>query len=274
MSFENKYDKAKSDFEAVLYRFADGISAPRTLKDAMLYALKSGGKRLRPVMLIEACRLFSEPDERVFKMAVAVECIHTYSLIHDDLPAMDNDDFRRGKPTVHRIFGEGMAVLAGDALLNLAYEILMALAGEGKEFVRAGAIIADACGSAGLIGGQSLDICDETPDKSAMEYIYRHKTGDLITAAITAGAAAGGADEEQFGRLRVYGENFGMAFQLTDDLLDKDEDKRSFVGMFGEQAARAAVAAGVAAAVEQAEALGADAGFFADLAKKTADRKF
>ncbi len=273
MAFSREYEEKKQAFEAFFYPLADRITAPEPLKSAMLYALKSGGKRLRPVLLVEACRLFRAPDDDVYTAAAAVECIHTYSLVHDDLPAMDNDDLRRGKPTVHKVYGDGMAVLTGDALLNFAFELLFALADKGGAFARAGRMLADACGAAGLIGGQSLDIGAAVPDKETLDYIYRHKTGDLIAAAINAGAVLGGADEAQRARLEAYGYDFGFAFQIADDLLDEGEDKNTYVRLYGVPAARAAIEARTAAAVSALKPFGRSAAFFEKLARKSIRRK-
>lgn len=273
MTFETEYEEKKSAFERFLYDRAERIDAPEPLKGAMVYALTSGGKRLRPLLLIEACRLFRAPDEAVFTAAAAVECIHTYSLVHDDLPAMDDDDFRRGKPTVHKVYGDGMAVLAGDALLNRAFELLFSVAERGPAFVRAGQVMATACGAGGLIGGQALDIENIQPDAKRLRYIYQHKTADLIAAAVTAGGILGGADEQSLTALHEYGNAFGFAFQVADDLLDEGEDKTTFVGLYGRDAARRAVRESTKIAVAYLGRIAGDTGFFKRLAQKSVDRK-
>lgn len=270
MDFLQQYDRKKAAIERFLFRTADGLDAPAPLKDAMLYALHSGGKRLRPMLLTEACGLFAAPDERAYTAAAAVECIHTYSLIHDDLPAMDNDDFRRGKPTVHKAFDEGIAILAGDALLNFAYEQLFALADD-PIYARAGSILATACGAGGLIGGQALDIAGVRPDEARLQYIYKHKTGDLIASAVLAGGVIGGADETAQALLKTYGEAFGFAFQIADDFLDEGEDQYSLVNLYGREKARQLLNDYTATAVRAAESLNAP--FMAELAARAADRK-
>jgi len=196
--------------------------------EAMRYSLFVGGKRVRPILCLAAAECVSnDPDveQRVMGVACALECIHTYSLIHDDLPAMDDDDLRRGKPTCHKKFGEAEAILAGDGLLTLAFDLL---AGEATaalpDPVRLQIIrtIARAAGSMGMVGGQSLDIDAEGRriDFDALRTIHRAKTGALITAAVETGALAGGADDHRLQALVNYGQAIGLAFQIVDDLLD------------------------------------------------------
>lgn len=207
---------------------AEGLP-PQPLRSAMRYSLILPGKRLRPVLLLAAYHLLREDWENVLPFACALEMIHTYSLIHDDLPAMDNDGLRRGKPTNHRVFGENMAILAGDGLLNMAYETML-----GSSFalehpdraLRAAAEIARRAGVCGMIAGQTMDVKLEghMPAKESVAYIHRHKTGDLLTAPLTAGLMLAGASEEQLNAGRTYGEGVGLAFQIIDDLLDVEGD--------------------------------------------------
>ncbi len=207
---------------------AEGLP-PQPLRSAMRYSLLLPGKRLRPVLLLAAYHLLREDWENALPFACALEMIHTYSLIHDDLPAMDNDALRRGKPTNHRVFGENMAILAGDGLLNMAYETML-----GSSFalehpdraLRAAAEIARRAGVCGMIAGQIMDVKLEghTPTKESVAYIHRHKTGDLLTAPLTAGLMLAGASEEQLNAGRAYGEGVGLAFQIIDDLLDVEGD--------------------------------------------------
>jgi len=199
---------------------------PSLIHQAMRYSVFAGGKRVRPILCMEAFRIFSSERAEVLAVACALEFIHTYSLIHDDLPALDNDDLRRGRPTCHKKFGEAMAILAGDALLTLAFEVLAnapLLPAERVALVRE---ISSAAGTRdGMVGGQVADLEAEgknvTPE--ALEYIHRSKTAALIRASIVSGAIAGGASQEDRDRLRTFGELIGWAFQVTDDILDVEE---------------------------------------------------
>ncbi|SCN21385.1 Farnesyl diphosphate synthase [Clostridium sp. N3C] len=191
--------------------------------EAMSYSLSVGGKRIRPILLMLSYGLYKENYKDVIEMAAAIEMIHTYSLIHDDLPSMDNDDLRRGKPTCHKVYGEGMAILAGDALLNEAANVLVKYAiSHGEKALRATDLILEASGSEGMIGGQVVDILSENKkiDLDQLNYIHRNKTGALIKASILAGALVGGASEEELRILANYGEKLGLAFQIKDDILD------------------------------------------------------
>lgn len=208
---------------------------PVRLKEAMFYSLEAGGKRLRPAFILsaaEAVRGKREALEAAIPVACAVEYIHTYSLIHDDLPAMDNDDFRRGKPTNHKVFGEAMAILAGDALLTHAFHLIPQAARRGG--IDAGtalAIVEDLAklaGAPGMVGGQVADMLGEQgiTSISELEYIHLHKTSDLIVFSVTAGGRIGGASEKQLELLARYGRNIGLAFQIQDDILDLIGDEQ------------------------------------------------
>ena len=201
---------------------------PERLLDAMLYSLEAGGKRLRPVMLLAACDMAGGDPECALPFACAIEMIHTYSLIHDDLPAMDNDDLRRGKPTNHKVFGEGLAVLAGDALLNAAAELMAkaALRTGDSRGLRAMEIIMRHAGVTGMIAGQTVDLMSEgeAPREDLVTYIHSHKTADLLEAPMEAGLALAGADEANCRLGQEYGYHLGLAFQMTDDLLDVTGD--------------------------------------------------
>ncbi len=197
-----------------------------TIADAMRYPLMAGGKRIRPVLCMAAAEAVGHDSESVLDAACALEVIHTYSLIHDDLPAMDDDDLRRGRPTCHIAFDEATAILAGDALLTLAFQILGA-AGlknmeRAKEWLEITAAIADASGCRGMIEGQKRDITAEGASLrlSDLQELHHLKTGRLIEASVWTGAALSGADPEQIERLRVYAENIGLAFQVADDILN------------------------------------------------------
>ncbi len=193
---------------------------------AMTYSLFAGGKRLRPILCMTSASVVGGLEEEVIPIACALECIHTYSLIHDDLPAMDDDDLRRGKPTNHKVFGDAMALLAGDGLLTEAFNLMAADPSSGSipEAVRLKVIclIARASGHQGMVGGQVVDIQSEgkNVDFPTVEYIHRHKTGALIHASVLAGAFAGGGKSDQTGALGQYGEKIGLAFQISDDILD------------------------------------------------------
>ena len=201
---------------------------PDRLLEAMKYSLEAGGKRLRPVILLAACEMAGGDQETAMPFACAIEMIHTYSLIHDDLPAMDNDDLRRGKPTSHKVFGEDLAILAGDGLLNAAAELMSraALQMADSRGIRAMEIIMRHAGVTGMIAGQTRDVLSEgeTPREDLVAYIHSHKTADLLEAPMEAGLALAGADETQIRAGYAYGYHLGLAFQMTDDLLDVKGD--------------------------------------------------
>ena len=195
----------------------------KTLCESMKYSLMAGGKRLRPVLLMAAADAVGAKGTDYLTTGCAMEMIHTYSLIHDDLPAMDDDDYRRGKLTNHKVYGAGMATLAGDALLTLAFEVMLRQQGVSAEKkVQVVREISMAAGPDGMVGGQALDM--ESEDKQismeTMKNIHLGKTGALFRAAIRSGAILGGASEDELQALTVYADNFGLAFQITDDILD------------------------------------------------------
>ncbi|HYT07008.1 MAG TPA: farnesyl diphosphate synthase [Rugosimonospora sp.] len=199
---------------------------PSLIHQAMRYSVFAGGKRVRPILCIEAFRIFSDETPAVLPVACAMEFIHTYSLIHDDLPALDNDDLRRGRPTCHKKFGEAMAILAGDALLTLAFEALAGAPVPQAERVALIREVASAAGTReGMVGGQVADLEAEGKDVTPemLEYIHRSKTAALIRASILSGAIAGGASQADQDRLRTFGGLIGWAFQVTDDILDVEE---------------------------------------------------
>jgi geranylgeranyl diphosphate synthase, type II len=199
---------------------------PSSIHTAMRYSVFAGGKRMRPILCLETARIFSSDVTPALHPACALEFIHTYSLIHDDLPALDNDDLRRGKPTCHKKFGEALAILAGDALLTLAFETIGAGPVPAERRVAILTEIAGAAGTInGMVGGQVADIEAErkSVDAPMLEYIHRSKTAALIRASVTAGALCAGAGPEDVARLRRFGETIGWAFQVTDDILDVEE---------------------------------------------------
>ncbi len=200
--------------------------------EAMRYSLSAGGKRVRPILMMAACEAVGGDFSRIMPAACAMECVHTYSLIHDDLPAMDDDDLRRGKPTCHKVFGEAIAILAGDGLLTYAFELmthpeLTANVG-GRLINEAVSIFAKAAGVAGMVGGQTADILFENKpiDPDTLAYIHRHKTGALIRASVEMGALLGGGTPDQVDSLSKYGTALGLAFQVVDDLLDVVGDEK------------------------------------------------
>ena len=205
----------------------------KTIFEAMNYSLKAGGKRLRPILTLEACRIVGGNEEDVIPFAIAIEMIHTYSLIHDDLPALDDDDLRRGRPTNHKVYGDAMAILAGDGLLNYAFEIMLS-SSIGKEnpakYLNAINEIAKSSGVYGMIGGQVVDI--ESEDKKIemekLDFIHLNKTAAIIVGCMRAGAIIGDATEEQLENITKYATNIGLSFQIADDILDitGDESKK------------------------------------------------
>lgn len=200
-----------------------------TLAEAMVYSLMAGGKRLRPVLLMAAADAVGADGTQFITSACALEMIHTYSLIHDDLPAMDNDDYRRGKLTNHKVYGAGMATLAGDALLTLAFEVLLRQKGV-DEKTRLAVVreISQAAGMNGMVGGQAIDLESEGKHipLERLRQMHMGKTGALFRAALRSGALLAGADEEQLAALTDYAEKFGLAFQITDDILDVIGDEK------------------------------------------------
>lgn len=201
----------------------------KTLCESMKYSLMAGGKRLRPIMLMAAADAVGAKGTDYLTTGCAMEMIHTYSLIHDDLPAMDDDDYRRGKLTNHKVYGAGMATLAGDALLTLAFEVMLRQQGVSAEtLVQVVREISQAAGPDGMGGGQALDLESEGKQISmeTMKKIHLGKTGALFRAAIRSGAILGGAGEDELQALTVYADNFGLAFQITDDILDVIGDEK------------------------------------------------
>ena len=212
--------------DRALERFLPEASElPASLHGSMRYSVFAGGKRVRPVLMLAACEAVGGELELALPAACAMEMIHTYSLIHDDLPAMDDDDFRRGNPTNHKVYGEATAILAGDALLTEAFILLSSSPEGGDCSARLRVIheIAAAAGSRGMVGGQQVDMESEGKeeiDLALLSYIHTHKTGALIRASVRAGAILGNASEERLAALTRYGEAIGLAFQIADDILD------------------------------------------------------
>ena len=251
------------------------------LFDAMEYSLLAGGKRLRPVFAFEFCRMCGEDWRKAAPFAAAIEMIHTYSLIHDDLPSMDNDDFRRGRPTNHKIYGEAMAILAGDALLTDAFAVA-STAGN----VDGIAVLAECAGSLGMVGGQVLDILSEERVLTEQEVIdiQTRKTGALINSACVTGVIAGGGSEKQIAAAGTFAGALGMAFQIRDDMLDvigtqeemgkgvgTDANKNTFVRLYGLEKCEELVQRYTAIAIDALSAF-EDTAYMTDLAKSLTDR--
>jgi geranylgeranyl diphosphate synthase type II len=200
-----------------------GGEYPSSIHQAMRHSVFAGGKRLRPILCLEGGRLFHGDEKSLLRLGCALEMIHTYSLIHDDLPALDNDDLRRGKPTCHRVFGEATAILAGDALLTLAFEVMSEAAGSSEHRMRVIHELAHAIGTiGGMVGGQVVDLetAGHAASASTLEYIHSAKTGAFLRAAVRIGAMDAGASAADLDHLGAYGEKVGLAFQIADDLLD------------------------------------------------------
>jgi geranylgeranyl diphosphate synthase type II len=214
---------------------------PASIHQAMRYSVFAGGKRIRPILCLETARIFAPEVAATLYPACAIEMIHTYSLIHDDLPALDNDDLRRGKPTCHKKFGEAAAILAGDALLTLAFETISATPIDPVQSV---AIVQEVAGAAGtmggMVGGQVADLEAERQrvEPEMLEYIHRSKTAALIRASVTSGALCAGAPVDDVARLRRFGETIGWAFQVTDDILDVEESSAALGKTAGKDVAQ------------------------------------
>lgn len=291
MSFQHALTRAAADIEALLDRLLplDGFPAPR-VTEAMRYAALGQAKRLRPFLTVESAALFGVPRERALRAGAALECVHCYSLVHDDLPAMDDDDLRRGKPTVHKAFDEATAILAGDALLTFAFEILSDAETHPEAHVRIKLVagLARAAGLAGMVGGQMLDIEAEPRAGSDLDGIVRIqslKTGTLFRNACEAGAILGEADPAPLIR---YAEKIGLAFQIADDILDvestpealgkatqkdKEMGKATFVELLGMTQAKARAAALVDEAVASIDMYGEKAAVLSEAARFIVERR-
>jgi geranylgeranyl diphosphate synthase type II len=221
-AFEEKYNEYQKYIDEVLADFCKNLGCtPQNFNDSLTYSLQIGGKRVRPVLMFAVGDLLGVDREKLKPYALALELIHTYSLIHDDLPEMDNDDFRRGKPSNHKVFGVGNAVLAGDGLLNTAYSILFGECYKGGEYVSAAKYICDAAGIYGMVAGQAADLLHENDkeiNEDTLQFIYDNKTAKLISAAVVIPSILG--ENKYFPQLKLLGKNIGFLFQLTDDILD------------------------------------------------------
>ena len=226
---EGRYSRDKALVEEALVRAVESSGGPAGLREVMAYSLMAGGKRIRPVLVLECCRAAGGEPEAALPAACAVEMLHTYSLIHDDLPCMDDDELRRGRPTSHVRFGEWKALLGGDALQAAAFDVLLNSDMPPERRAACAARLARAAGPAGICGGQYLDLEGEGRDltRTQLEDIHRGKTCALLEAACRMGVAAAGGDGEQMAAAEAYGRALGMAFQIRDDMLDELGDQRT-----------------------------------------------
>jgi geranylgeranyl diphosphate synthase type II len=223
------YLKKKKDLvDSFLEEYFREKTRPQILSESMFYSLSAGGKRIRPVLCLSSYEACGGRPEDIIQYASALEMIHTYSLIHDDLPAMDNDDLRRGKPTNHKVYGEAIAILAGDALLTEAFSILSIphQPVSGEALLKAIREIAVASGMGGMVAGQVQDMLSENsgPDEETLKFIHLHKTAALLSSSVRTGAILSGVDDERFSAISEYGHKIGLAFQVIDDILDIEGD--------------------------------------------------
>lgn len=270
------------------------VTPPTTLHESMRYSLMAGGKRIRPILTIAAAEAIGNDPPGLMAVACSLEFIHTYSLIHDDLPSMDNDDFRRGKPTNHKVYGEAMAILAGDALLTMAFDLvsrpdLMKGCDPARQ-VQLIQELAYGSGNFGMVGGQVLDIQAENQDidLSALQNIHKHKTGMLIRAAVRMGAIAAGATDRQLDSMTGYAEDIGLAFQIADDVLnvtgtreelgknpntDAERGKKTYPTFYGTDGARKLADECVARAIGRLDSFGPPADPLREIARYITSRK-
>ncbi len=294
MDFEKQLKQNIAEIETMLGRYVPKQTAfPPVIFEAMRYSLFAGGKRLRPMMVLEACKAVGGDAKLAEPFACALEMIHTYSLIHDDLPAMDDDDLRRGKPTNHKQFGEAMAILAGDGLLHQAMEVMANACYQNPCKQTTGAMLAVAKGAGlhGMLTGQVVDVYFEGKplDEKTLEFIHLHKTAAMIKGALQAGACAGGADEETIVQFGVAGEKIGVAFQILDDILDvtqttealgkpahSDEknEKNTFVTMYGIEKSKEFAQKLTAEALEIWERMGEQGAFLKALTQYLLQRTY
>lgn len=228
MNFNDELNQKVKDIENMIFSKLPEEEGPqKTVVQAMRYSVMAGGKRLRPLLMQEAYRLFGKEDSKVYPFMAALEYIHNYSLVHDDLPAMDNDEYRRGQKTTHVVYGEDLAILAGDALLNYAFETIadgMMQNPSDVNMIKAFQIFAKKAGIFGMVGGQSVDVINENNNSEMtmddILFIHENKTAALIECALMCGAALAGANDEQISQMEKVGSNIGLAFQIQDDILD------------------------------------------------------
>lgn len=286
MEMKAELDKRASDIEQILSRYLPREKGyEKTILEAVNYSVRAGGKRLRPMLMQETYRLFGGNSKVIEPFMAAIEMIHTYSLVHDDLPAMDNDFYRRGKKTTHAVFGEAMGILAGDGLLNLAYETVAGALlqwPDASGMMEAFHVLAKKAGIFGMVGGQTVDVESEGQDidPEKLDFIYRKKTGALLEASMLVGAILAGADEKQQGTIESVAGKVGMAFQIQDDILDetgtaevlgkpigsdKKNRKSTFVAHHGIEASRKKVKGLTLEAMEELDSLPVKNEFLSEL---------
>lgn len=289
--FDGEYKRLQGKFEEYLTKYVNDLqTTPKILGESMAYSLTLGGKRIRPVLLLATAELLGVCDEDALPFALAIEMVHTYSLIHDDLPAMDNDDFRRGKPSNHKVYGEGNAILAGDGLLNTAFQICLKECQKGRKQVYAASTLCECAGIEGMIAGQSADLYyqEYSTEQSgeALEYIYENKTGKLLYAPVAISSLL--ADNKYYMQLTEYAKMLGLLFQITDDILDvtgdfnalgktigKDERENKFTSIryYGLEGARVRAEMCAEKCNALLEGLDADVTFLKDLVAYVKNRK-
>ena len=289
-AYADEINKAAAEYlsqESFSGRESSGLDV---MLDAMGYSLENGGKRIRPVLTLEFCRVCGGDYKTAIPFALALEMIHTYSLIHDDLPCMDNDDMRRGKPSNHKVYGEANALLAGDGLLTLAFETALSADVDADKKAKAALELAKAAGVSGMIGGQVMDLANEQKTASLDEIILTEKlkTGALIKVAAVMGCIVAGATEEQINAAQTYCENIGLAFQIVDDILDVTGDevtlgkpigsdsengKSTFVSLLGLEKSAEYARELTANAKSALNIFGDEGDFLSELADKLSERK-
>lgn len=284
--FDLKYAEYKSAVEDSIAVFGDELGCkPKLLRESLLYSLLSGGKRLRGVIVLAAADVIGVDRDSVINYALALEFIHTYSLIHDDLPEMDNDDFRRGKPSNHKVYGAGNAVLAGDGLLNTAYAVLLKECRKGANYIAAAEYICNCAGVYGMIAGQSADLAHENDaemNEDTLDFIYENKTGKLLVAACVVPSIISGG--KYFSEFKAFAKEFGTLFQITDDILDVEGDftklgksigkdskegKYTAVRMYGMEKCKLKADLLHTDCIRILEGIEAETSFFAELVRRT-----
>lgn len=293
MYFKEELEKKAAMVEDALNRYLPPPDTyPPLIHQAMRYSVMGGGKRLRPALVMAGAETVGGSAVDVLPAACAIELIHAYSLVHDDLPAMDNDDYRRGKPTNHKVYGEAMALLAGDALLTLAFKLLAECpSSHPKDVVRVIHEIALGAGTLGLIGGQVVDTfsAGEEIDEKLLNYIHRNKTGAMYRLSVRSGAILAGAKEKELANLTEYAEHLGLAFQIKDDILDCEGDekklgkpvgsdirnkKATYPSLFGMENSREKARVAINNAIAALRTFGSKADFMRVLAKFVIERDF
>ena len=289
--FNARYQTYLSEFEGYMGQYLESLqTTPTVLAESMKYSLLNGGKRIRPTLMLAVADILDVPKDDVLPFALALEMVHTYSLIHDDLPAMDNDDFRRGKPSNHKVYGEANAILAGDALLNEAYGVCFQACLRGKSFVVASKFLADCAGARGMIAGQSADLYytggNMPTGEGELSYIHEHKTGKLLLAPTVIPSIL--AHNKHYLRLEQFGLFLGSLFQITDDVLDvtgefeslgksigkdAEENKLTYVKIYGLEGAQAKADEYAKSCLIALEGIDADTSFLKDLVGYVRNRK-